>query len=151
MLKVQFKENSQLTNITVTVEAHKKNQEVNHLLDYLANFNHQLQMYIIEKDGEVYKFPISDFLWIEVFGDYTTIHTKNTEITIRKTLQTIESELPTSQFVRVSRNTLVNLQAIIKVESSFSGNMTAYISETQTIHISRKYWKNLKQRILEDE
>lgn len=150
-MKIFFKERSNLAQIQVTIEAKEKNIAVSHLLDYLEDYNKTLGIYIVQVDGRIHKFPKSEIIWCEVFGDYTTIHLASEKFVLRKTLSQLENELLESQFVRVSRNTLVNMNYIMKIESSFSGNMQAILSTKVTVNISRKYWKNIKQRILGDE
>lgn len=150
-MKIFFKEQSNLAEIQVTIEAKEKNNAVSHLIDYLEDYNRTLGIYIVQVDGRIYKFPKSEIVWCEVFGDYTTIHLASEKFVFRKTLSQLENELPESQFIRISRNTLVNMNQIVKVESSFSGNMQAILNTKVAVNISRKYWKNIKQRILGDE
>ncbi|MBS7576911.1 MULTISPECIES: LytTR family DNA-binding domain-containing protein [unclassified Enterococcus] len=150
-MKIFFKEKNNLAEIQVTIEAKEKNVAVGHLMDYLADYNQTLGIYIIQMGGRIYKFPKNDIIWCEVFGDYTTIHLANEKYVFRKTLSQLEIELPERQFVRVSRSTLVNMDYIMKIESSFSGNMQAILKTNTAVQISRKYWKNIKQRILADE
>lgn len=150
-MNICFKQNKQVDEVTVTVENKENNQAVTKLLTYLNEYQQQTQRLTIEKDGEIYQLPFHELLWIEVIGDYTSIHTDQMELRIRKTLQSIETELPAAYFIRASRNTLINLTKIKRVERHFSGTMRAILSHNQSIHISRNYWKNIKQRILNDD
>lgn len=140
-----------MAEIQVTIEAKEKNMAVNHLIDFLEDYNQTLGIYTVQAAGRIHKFPKNEIIWCEVFGDYTTIHLANEKFVYRKTLSQLEMELPESQFVRISRNTIVNINQIVKIESSFSGNMQAVLNSDAIVSISRKYWKNIKQRILGDE
>lgn len=150
-MNIFFKSNNQMDEITVTVEKNSRDSEVERLLTYIIDYDRFGNVLTVEKEGRIYKLPFMEILWIEVMGDYTSICTDKVQLRIRKTLQSIESELPTNNFIRVSRNTLVNIKKIKKVESSFSGSMSATLLNDQTIHISRKYWKNIKRRILDND
>jgi Response regulator of the LytR/AlgR family len=150
-LNIHFKKNIQIAEISVTVENSNKDSEVEQLLAYLNDYEQYANVLLIEKDGQIYKVPFMEILWIEVIGDYTSVYTDTLHLRIRKTLQSIASELPAKHFIRVSRNTLVNIKKIKKVENSFSGTMSATLLNDQIIHISRKYWKNIKKRILDNE
>ncbi len=147
-MNIFFKKNTQINEITVTVEKNNRDREVGNLLSYLNDYEQYANVLTVEKESQIYKFPFTEILWIEVIGDYTSIYTNTIQLRVRKTLQSIESELPNNKFIRTSRNTLVNIKKIKKVESSFSGTMSAILLNNQTIHISRKYWKNIKKRIL---
>ncbi|EMW5544950.1 TPA: LytTR family DNA-binding domain-containing protein [Enterococcus faecium] len=150
-MNIFFKKNTQINEITVTVEKNNRDREVGNLLSYLNDYEQYANVLTVEKESQIYKFPFTEILWIEVIGDYTSIYTNTIQLRVRKTLQSIESELPNNKFIRTSRNTLVNIKKIKKVESSFSGTMSAILLNNQTIHISRKYWKNIKKRILDND
>lgn len=150
-MRIVFKKNTQIKELSITVEKASKDEEVDQLLCYLNDYAQNEKILTIEKEGEIYKLPFVEILWIEVMGDYTSIYTDTTSLRVRKTLQSIEVKLPTNQFVRTSRHTLVNINKIKKVESSFSGTMSAILLNNQMIHVSRKYWQNMKQRILAND
>lgn len=150
-MRIVFKKNTQIRELSITVEKASKDEEVDQLLCYLNDYAQNEKILTIEKEGEIYKLPFVEILWIEVMGDYTSIYTDTTSLRVRKTLQSIEAKLPTNQFVRTSRHTLVNINKIRKVESSFSGTMSAILLNNQMIHVSRKYWQNMKQRILAND
>ncbi|WP_086311926.1 LytTR family DNA-binding domain-containing protein, partial [Enterococcus faecium] len=134
-MNIFFKKNTQINEITVTVEKNNRDREVGNLLSYLNDYEQYANVLTVEKESQIYKFPFTEILWIEVIGDYTSIYTNTIQLRVRKTLQSIESELPNNKFIRTSRNTLVNIKKIKKVESSFSGTMSAILLNNQTIHI----------------
>lgn len=150
-MNIIFKKNTQINEITIIVEKNNRDREVEQLLIYLNDYEQYVNVLTVEKESQIYKFPFTEILWIEVIGDYTSIYTNTIQLRVRKTLQSIESELPINKFIRISRNTIVNIKKIKKVETSFSGTMSATLSNNQKIHISRKYWKNIKKRILDND
>lgn len=150
-MKIFFREKANIEDVQVIVEAQQKNPSVEHVLNYLDDYNKTLGNYVVQVDGRIHQFQKNEITWCEVLGDYTTIHLLNKSLTFRKTLSQLENDLPQNQFVRTSRSALVNLKSIKKVETSFSGNMQAILTTDDIVHISRKYWKNIKQRILDDE
>ncbi|MDR1567159.1 MAG: LytTR family transcriptional regulator [Streptococcaceae bacterium] len=147
-MKILFKKSAAEEELRITVEALEKTAGVKRLISYIADFDDQYASYILQTDGEIYQIMFADMRWLEVFGDYTTVHLTDQTITFRQTLSQMEAELPINQFMRISRNTIINLAYLEKVESSFSGNMTARLKSGENMHISRRYWKNLKERIL---
>lgn len=109
-LNIFFKKNTQINEITITVEKNNKDREVEQLLIYLNDYDQYFNVLTVEKENQIYKFHFTEILWIEVIGDYTSIYTNTIQIRVRKTLQSIESELPNNLFIRTSRNTLVNIK-----------------------------------------
>lgn len=85
-MNICFKPNNQIDELTVTVENKEKNHDVSEVLAYLDAYQQQTHILTIEKEGEVYQFPFHEIIWIEVIGDYTSIHTNQLELSVRKTL-----------------------------------------------------------------
>lgn len=51
--------------------------------------------------------PYNDLIWIEAAGDYALLHKAKQEIAIRKTLASLEAELPSGRFLRVHRSAII--------------------------------------------
>lgn len=100
--------------MTITVEKNNRDREVEQLLIYLNDYEQYVNVLTVEKESQIYQFPFTEILWIEVIGDYTSIYTNTIQLCVRKTLKSIESELPINKFVRTSRNTIVNIKKLKK-------------------------------------
>jgi DNA-binding LytR/AlgR family response regulator len=55
--------------------------------------------------------------------------------------------LASPDFVQVSKHAIVNLNHLLSLEDSFSGSMTAKLSEHTKTSVSRKYVQLLAQRL----
>ncbi|MFV0557726.1 MAG: LytR/AlgR family response regulator transcription factor [Enterococcus sp.] len=150
-MKFLFQKNPSCQEPVVTIEACEQTQEVLDFYQYAMAYEKNKGRYLVKSEGQIYKILHREIKKIEVFGDYATLYSTQQTLTFRKSLRQIEQELPAKNFVRVSRNTLLNITAVIKIESSFSGTMVAILSDVMHVNISRKYWKEVKQRILNDE
>ena len=148
-MKIIFEKAQQLAeNILVKIYAEEHSSEVAKLENYLQAYRLSEKQLIITVNGEVHKILFDSISYIDVFGDYATIHSASQEVTYRKSLSQLTTELSDSRFQRVSRNTILNVDHIEQVTSSFSGNMQAQLKNQTNIIISRKYWKSVKQTIL---
>ena len=69
---------------------------------------------IVEEKNKIHKIKISDIAYV-VCEDYvlTITKTDNSQLYCCKSLNSLENELPKKDFFRVSRNALVNLNAVV--------------------------------------
>lgn len=96
---------------------------------------------IIKADRKLYPLPFNSILYLQAFGDYVKVFTKNQRYLPKETLQNIEKRLPENQFIRVHRSYLVALEAIQYIE----GNHLTI--DNQIIPIGQSYKEQLLQRL----
>ncbi|MGX5377541.1 LytTR family DNA-binding domain-containing protein [Ligilactobacillus sp. LYQ135] len=65
---------------------------------------------------------------------------------MHQSLQAIEQQIEDQSFIRVSRNTLLNLNYVEKFKNSFSGTSVAILNDGTLVNISRRFWKMVKER-----
>ncbi len=70
----------------------------------------------IRHNGKYVSVESSDILWIEAKGDYATIHTTSKRYTVKKTLTSLEEQLPATNFKRVHRSYMVNMAKVDKID-----------------------------------
>jgi DNA-binding LytR/AlgR family response regulator len=92
-------------------------------------------------DSILHKIAIEDILWIEAFGDYIKIQTKDKLQTTYGTLKKIEERLPAAKFARVHRSFIVNLEKISNIDAN---NL---IIDKKIIPISETHKNQLLARI----
>lgn len=59
----------------------------------------------------------------------------------------MKDRLPSDYFVQVSKQSLINLDHLQMMEASFSGNMLAILTNKTKVIISRRYLKNLEEKL----
>ena len=80
----------------------------------------------------------------EIFG-----HTKDEAYEVKQKLYELEELLPIA-FCRISKSTIVNAKQIYSLEKSFSGTSTVNFYQThKQVHVSRRYYQLLKERLNE--
>lgn len=67
-------------------------------------------------DSVLLKLSIDDILWVEAFGDYIKIHTREKEYTVYSTLKKIEEKISSTKFVRVHRSYIVNVTKVTNID-----------------------------------
>lgn len=72
----------------------------------------------IKQDSVFKKILFEEIYWVEAFGDYVKIKSKNGLYTVYSTLSGIEQKLPSNSFVRTHRSFIVNTTMIDKIDQN---------------------------------
>lgn len=144
-MNIQFKSNEQLNNeIQVTIEANAVNGEVTRLMHYLGNFDNK--DYIVVNVAKAHHIvAIKDIQYIEVNVDMLSIKTKNETYQYRYRLYKILEDINSPKFIQVSKDCIINIDHLKKLETSFYGNIYAILQDDKRINVTRTYYKKIKQ------
>jgi len=85
----------------------------------------------IKSDQKIHRVELDDILYIEALQKYIRIYTKKEKLITLLSLSKVVESLPASQFVRIHRSYIVNLDNIDNIE----GNMVRI--GTHTLPISK--------------
>lgn len=66
---------------------------------------------------------------------------------IRKKLYELENELANTDFLRISKSTIVDLSKVLHLSAAFNGRLEAKLKNGEKIIISRQYVPNLKKKL----
>lgn len=69
------------------------------------------RLYFTSEDRTV-ALPLREILYIEMFGHYAVVHTKNSEYRFRSTLKEIQAKLPQGYFALPHKSVLVNFDHV---------------------------------------
>ena len=97
---------------------------------------------MLESGGETNLVPIYRIRFIDVRGNYTTVHADK-EYTIKKTLSDVEKELD-ERFYRVGRSCIVNLTQISKVTKT-----DIFFNSGETVPLPRGSYEKVNHAIIE--
>ena len=148
-MKYQFKPDSTVNETNVLITAQTKNHEVNEIERALEKIQKEEQTVIVTAYQTVYRIHYNEIIFVDVWGDYTTIHLLDREFKVHQPLRKIEEQLQDERFVRGSRSLILNLDFVEKFRSSFSGTYLAEMTNHQEVAISRRYWKKVKERVFQ--
>jgi DNA-binding LytR/AlgR family response regulator len=95
----------------------------------------------IKHNKSIVKLNLNDLLCVESNGDYVVLHTLEKDYTIHSTLKTFEESLNFSNFIRVHRSFIININAIVDIEDD-----TICIKD-KIIPIGQKYKVDFYRRI----
>ena len=104
------------------------------------------EMLAVKKGSDIALLEFSDVYMFRVENKQVKVYTDNSEYQIKKALYQVEENLP-SDFVRISKTTIVNLKKVEMVAPSLKGMMFIQLKNGLKDNISRKYLPDFKQAL----
>lgn len=103
----------------------------------------------VRKRDEIVIVPVAQIGSIVAEGELLYLTTlKNERHVITYRLKDLEARLDTTRFLRLGRGTLVNIDAIVKINVMPGGTHTAILTNGQRLQVSRLQSKALRERLL---
>ena len=88
---------------------------------------------------------VGDVDWIEGLGDYAGLHVGGRTHLVREPLTLLEARLDPTQFVRIHRSTIVQVERIARVEPSANRDAVLTLRDGKTLRVSRTYRSRLEE------
>jgi len=102
---------------------------------------------VIKSSGRIYFIRTRDIDWCEASGNYVRLHVGTQTHLVRGTMAHIESQLDQAQFVRIHRSTIVNVDRIQELHSSFGGEYVVLLHDKTRLTLSRGYREGLQNKL----
>jgi two-component system, LytTR family, response regulator len=99
---------------------------------------------VIKEGANIRIIPIQEILYIEAYDDYVKIFTTKEMFLKKKTMSFYENALDTSQFVRVHRSYIIQLQQLTRVEPLEKDTHVALLKNGARIPLSKTGYVKLK-------
>ena len=104
------------------------------------------EMLAVKKGSDIALLEFSDVYMFRVEDKQVKVYTENSEYQVKKPLYQVEENL-TSDFVRISKTTIINLKKVERVAPSLKGMMFIQLKNGLKDNISRKYLPDFKQAL----
>ena len=102
---------------------------------------------VIKSSGRIYFVKVADIDWCEAAGNYIQINVGAQVHLIRETMNRLEAQLQGRSFARIHRSTIVNVDRIQELRSSFGGEHVVLLRNGQRLTLSRGYRDALQVRL----
>jgi two-component system LytT family response regulator len=119
--------------INLTSQARQLSQE------HIAPAAIALKLVIGVREHRLYPLNAEAIDYIESDGNYVTIRAGNSKYISRDTIKRLSAELADFGFVRIERSLLVNIRAVLHVESVGRGTFAFTLSSGSCLHSSASY------------
>ena len=145
-LQTRFEEDSQISSQDplVVVKADQLVGEAKAVLDYLENFKAGASGVLpIKSDDKLVMLKIEDIILADISQTTLMIYSTEGVYTTTETLTRFQNRLNSRNFIQVSRHAVINIDHLESLSDSFSGNMTAKLTNQLKTDVSRRYVKLL--------
>jgi len=102
---------------------------------------------VVKTNSEITIVPVTDVFYIEAYDDYVKIFTMDSYYLKKKTMNYYEQVLDTSQFFRVHRSFIINLQQLTRIEPLEKNSYVALLKSGKKIPLSRPGYSKLKEKL----
>lgn len=130
------------------------NLAVDRAIDFFKRYNEQLpdieaMGLPVQERESYYIIPFDKIVYLSAHNKYTVIHLAEKEIRTLKYLQEIEKKIPSTKFVRIHRQYIINVQFLSRIQHDNSGRYLAELNDSDdtTLPVSRTYAESLKKLI----
>jgi two-component system LytT family response regulator len=104
-----------------------------------------LQRIAVKTRHKIEVIPVTEISYIEADDDYVTLHTATDKFLKEKTMKYMESHLDPTQFVRIHRSFIVNVNQIARLELYQKETYNVLLKNGTSIRASATGYKELKQ------
>lgn len=98
--------------------------------------------FFVKTDQKLEKVIVEDICFIQAMENYVVIHTQNQKIMSLMTVKSMEEKLPDSEFLRIHKSYIVNINKVVSIEGN-SLNV-----KSQRLPISRQKKQEVLERII---
>lgn len=129
----------------VDIHTNELTENVTKAMSILEN-DDTTDMLAVKRGSDIALLELGDIFMLRVEDKQVKVYTINEEYIIKKPLYQVEESLNTD-FVRISKTTIVNLKKIERVAPSLRGMMFIQLKNGLKDNISRKYLPEFKQAL----
>jgi len=147
-MKVEIKINPDIAEITAVIHAPKMTPELIALVESLEEIEDKASLLTAKKDDKIFIIEPSQVDIVRVEGGELKLYNQNAqEYVVTKSLQEILDSIG-SNFVRISKSAIVNVNRVDHLSNSFNGTMHIVMKNGVSDYISRKYLADFKKRFV---
>jgi len=105
----------------------------------------------VKVKGRIVFVRLDQVEWIESEGNYVRLHVPGESYSLRETLSAVEARLDPTQFMRIHRRSIVNINLIRDLRPWFTGEYIVRMQSGKELTLTRTYRHNLHRLIGKEE
>jgi two-component system LytT family response regulator len=106
-----------------------------------------LERVVVKTGNKMHVIPAGKIRYVEASEDYVMIHAEKSRHLKAQTMQYYEKHLNPSQFVRIHRSFIVNVNFLVRLEPYDKDTYVAIMTEGHRLKISRTGYRKLKETL----
>jgi two-component system LytT family response regulator len=105
------------------------------------------ERFAVRMRGEVVFIKVSSIDWIAAAGNYVRLHAGGESHLLRESMQNVVAELDPSQFLRVHRSAIVNIERVRKLVPGNDGSLSIVLNNATAIPLGPTYHAGLEEAL----
>ena len=128
---------------SIVITVHEKTDKIKQIEDIINSNKYQLLAYNQE---EIVPININEVFAIFTNDSKVYVSLNDNELLIKERIYQVE-ELLDNSFIKINQGCIVNINKILKFDSSITGSIKVILKNGFSDYISRRELKNVKRRI----
>lgn len=152
MIKCHFEINEHISasEPEIIIRANSKNVDIRDLIAYIEQYQNQTsspKILPVKTNDQLIMTKIDAIILADIQQSTLLIYTLDGSFTTSETLVHFAHRVDNVNFIQISKHAYINLDHLLSLSDSFSGNMTATLTKNIKTDVSRKYVKSLMQHL----
>ena len=143
-MKIEIDINKAYPELAVRINSPVMTQDVEKLISLMRMLNMQLA---VKKDGETYLLDTDRILYIEAVERNTFVYTAEASYESDLKLYEIEQQLLAQNFIRVSKQSIVNMRKIKSLRADINRKIRVTLVNGEQLIVSRMYADEFKRSL----
>ena len=143
-MKIEIDADDKYTDTEVIIRTPKITQEIEKMIALMRMIKMQIG---VKNSDETYLLDIEKILYIDTVDRKTLVYTEDEIYESDLKLYEIEMELVERDFLRVSKQTIVNLRKVKSLRAEFDRKIRLTLQNGEQIIVSRMYSDELRRKL----
>lgn len=144
-MKVSLAIDSGFEESKVIIECREMDDSIQNIVDFIKG---QETRFLVGREGDMqHILKPNEIHYFHTNNDTITAVTAKGEFRLKEKLYELEELLPPSQFIRLSKSVLANLEELSRFEASFHGTLCVYFKSGTKEYVSRNYVNTIKESL----
>lgn len=144
-MKVSVDIDSRFEETKVNIECKEMDDSIKSIVDFIKG---QDTRFLLGRDGDMqHILKPADIHYFHTKNDTVAAVTAKGEFRLKEKLYELEEILPPSQFIRLSKSVIANLEELSRFEASFNGTLCVYFKSGAKEYVSRNYVHAIKESL----
>lgn len=144
-VKVSVDIDSKHEETTIIIKCKEMDDSIKSIVDFI---NGQGTRFLVGQKGEMrHILKPADIHYFHTANDTVSAVTATGEFRLKEKLYELEAMLAPSQFIRLSKSVIANLDEMSRFEASFNGTLCVYFKSGAKEYVSRNYVNAIKESL----
>ena len=143
-MKINLDIDGKYDDTEVIIRAPHLNNDIERMVAMMRMIDMQIA---VRKDNETYLLETEKILYIEAVDRRTFVYTNSENYESELKLYEIEQELTERDFLRISKNSIVNLRKIKSLKTDVNRKIRITLQNGEQIVVSRMYSDELRRKL----